>query len=122
MLIGAFVALSDCNSPSSSSFVGPSGEQVQSVKCTQSPQGCYDEASKICKGPYQVLDSESHAGGEFADVLPGPVTWYGMSFSCGKSDGRLASFAFRGQPYVPDSGPSFTNCQRIGNSMNCQHY
>src|ERR1700730_6130908 len=82
--------------PSSTSFVGPSGAQIHQAKCSQSPQACYQEATKICNGSYQVLDSESHAGGLAADVLPGPVTWYGMTFSCGASDGRLPSFVFRG--------------------------
>jgi hypothetical protein len=59
------------------------------------------EASKTYQGSYQVLDSESHAGGLLADILPGPVTWYGMTYSCGPSDGRLPSFAFKGQHDLP---------------------
>jgi hypothetical protein len=104
MLIAALlggVSLSGCAAPSSTSFVGPSGAQIHQAKCSQSPHGCYQEATKICNGSYQVLDSESHAGGLAADVLPGPVTWYGMTFSCGASDGRLPSFVFRGQQYTP---------------------
>jgi hypothetical protein len=46
-----------------------------------------------------VVDSYSKAGGLVADILPGPVTWYYMSYQCGKSDGRMPSFAFRGQNY-----------------------
>jgi hypothetical protein len=34
--------------------------------------------------------SHNHAGGLLADILPGPVTWYAMSYTCGPSDGRLA--------------------------------
>jgi hypothetical protein len=119
----AGIALSACNStPSNTSFVGPSGEQIHSAKCSSAQQGCYQEAAKTCGGPYQVLDSDSHAGGLIADIMPGPVTWYGMTYSCGKSDGRLAAFPFRGQTYVPDASPTTTNCQAIGNSLNCQHY
>jgi hypothetical protein len=92
--LASFAALSGC--AANTSFVGPSGSQVQAAKCSVSPQGCYQEASKICHGSYQVLDSESHAGGLVADVLPGPVTWYGMTYSCGPSDGRLPSFEFKG--------------------------
>lgn len=66
-----------------------------------------------------MLDSESHAGGLVADVLPGPVTWYGMTFACGPSDGRMPSFAFRGQTYRP---PTVTNCQKHGNMVSCQTY
>ena len=112
------------------SFVGPSGSQVHSAKCNASPQGCYREASKTCQGSYQVLDSESHAGGLLADILPGPVTWYGMTYSCGPSDGRLPSFAFKRQQYSPSAVPQFrpsappvtTNCQQYGNSESCQTY
>lgn len=121
LLLGA--GLSACGSTSSNtSFVGPSGEQIHSAKCSIASQGCYQEAAKICGGSYQVLDSESHAGGIAADLMAGPVTWYGMTYSCGKSDGRLPAFPFRGQTYVPDASPRTTNCQAIGNSLNCQHY
>jgi hypothetical protein len=120
-LIGA--ALSGCSSAATTtSFVGPSGTQIHSAKCGGSPQSCYQEAARICGAPYQVLDSESHAGGLVADVMPGPVTWYGMTYSCGKSDGRLPNFPFRGQTYVPDSGPTVTNCNAIGHSLNCTTY
>ena len=119
--------LSGCFAPTNEAFVGASGSKVQTVKCSQSPQGCYQEASKVCGGPYQVLDSDSHAGGLVADVMPGPFTWYTMTYNCGPSDGRLASFAFKGQQYVPpaQSSPSFpstTNCQRMGNTVNCQSF
>jgi hypothetical protein len=104
------------------SFVGPSGQQIHSAKCSQAPESCYAQAAKTCEGPYQVMDSESHAGGLLADILPGPVTWYGLTYSCGKSDGRLASFNFKGQQYVASEGPSVTNCQSFGNTVSCQHY
>jgi hypothetical protein len=63
---------------------------------SQSTTGCYAQATRDCGGgSYQILDSESHAGGLFADILPGPVTWYTMSYTCGSSDGRLATFPQR---------------------------
>jgi hypothetical protein len=37
----------------------------------------------------------------FADILPGPVTWYAMSYTCGPSDGRLAAFPFTGPRFNP---------------------
>jgi hypothetical protein len=106
------------------SFVGPSGRTVHQVKCKQSPQACYQAANRACQGPYQVLDSESHAGGLLADLFPGPVTWYGMTFSCGQSDGRLPKFTFRGQPFTPPArrAPSMTNCQMFGGTVTCQSY
>jgi hypothetical protein len=119
ILIFLCAALPGCVASSNASFVGPSGAQVQTAKCSQSPQACYQEASKRCGSSYQVLDSESHAGGLLADILPGPVTWYGMTYSCGPSDGRLPSFAFKGQQYSP---PAITNCQQYGNAVSCQSY
>lgn len=104
------------------SFTGPSGQQIHSAKCSRAPEGCYAQASKACGGPYQILDSDSHAGGLLADVMPGPVTWYNLTYNCGKSDGRLASFAFKGQQYIPESGPIVTNCQSFGSSVSCQQY
>jgi hypothetical protein len=123
ILLLAAAALASCNSTASNtSFVGPSGEQIHSVKCAGNAQVCYQEAAGTCAGSYQVLDSESHAGGLVADIMAGPVTWYGMTYNCGKSDGRLPAFPFRGQRYVPDTSPRTTNCQAMGNSLNCQHY
>ena len=51
--------------------------------------GCYKQATRVCRGGhYQIQDSESHTGGS--------VTWYSMTFTCGPSDGRLATF-----PWAP---------------------
>lgn len=82
-------------------FVGPSGKEVETVKCKSSPNGCFSEANKSCKGSYQVLSSESHAGGLLADLLPGPVTWYSMTYKCGPSDGKTPTFPFQGSSYTP---------------------
>jgi hypothetical protein len=61
---------------------------------------CYEQASKVCRGPYQVLASESHRGGLIADLVPGlpggPVMYFSMNFTSGPSDGRLPEFPFRG--------------------------
>ena len=116
------------------SFIGPSGKPVQQVKCSRSTTGCYQEAHETCRGPYQIIDSESHAGGVLADVFPGAVTWYTFTYACGRSDGRLASFPFRGSPHrefvnpvpapavIPTPRPP-VNCtsNRVGNSVytNC---
>lgn len=119
---------------SANSFIGPSGKPVHQVKCTHSPTSCYEEAHKTCQGPYQIINSESHAGGIFADLIPGPVTWYSFTYACGRSDGRLAAFPFHGSPrraFVnPFPAPAPTpmprppvNCtsNRVGNSVytNC---
>lgn len=111
------------------SFVGPSGQRFQQAKCSRSPTACYETARAECRGPYQIIDSESHAGGLLADVMPGPVTWYSFSYICGRSDGRLAAFPFRGTPaqmpqvqaptFAAPPARSMTNCSssRVENSV-----
>ena len=125
-------ALSACVEPQQTSTIGPSGETMQVAKCSQSPNGCYQKASETCSGPYQVLDSYSKAGGLVADILPGPVTWYYMTYQCGRTDGRTPTFPFRGQQYVPPpviQAPvqtyrpqTTTTCNRLGNSVTCNSY
>jgi hypothetical protein len=100
----------------SQTITAPSGEVLTISKCHGSPQGCYAEAGQHCKGPYQVFDSESHAGGLLADLFPGPVTWYSMVYRCGKSDGRLPTFEFRGPHY---RAPAFASCSMFGQSVFC---
>ena len=81
---------------SAQTIVGPSGKPLQPIhraKCSQSPAGCYEQATRDCRGgSYQILHSESHPGGLLADILPGPVTWYTMSYVCGPSDGKIAGW------------------------------
>jgi hypothetical protein len=102
---------------SAQTIVGPSGKPLQgahSAKCSRSPTGCYEQATRDCRGgSYQIVDSESHAGGLIADILPGPVTWYTMSYTCGPSDGRLADFPFRGPRQ------STRTCMQFGNTVTC---
>jgi len=86
---------------SSSTFaqtiVGPDGKPLKpahQAKCSQSPAGCYAQATRDCRGgPYQILHSESHPGGLLADILPGPVTWYTMSYVCGPSDEKTGGWS-----------------------------
>src|ERR1700761_1234790 len=99
VLAFAGLTLSACMT-SGDTFTGPSGAKANTAKCNQSPDGCYKTASATCGGSYQVLDSERHPGGAFADLIPGPITWYVMTYQCGPSDGKLPTFAFRGLPNV----------------------
>src|SRR6516165_2770242 len=91
----AAVLFSGCGS--AQTIVGPSGKPLQPIhraKCSQSPAGCYEQATRDCRGgSYQILHSESHAGGLLADILPGPVTWYTMSYVCGPSDGKIGGWS-----------------------------
>lgn len=135
ILLTAFSAvLSGCVASGGETVPGPSGKAMQEAKCNGSPNGCFKKANAVCKGPYQVIDSSSNAGGLVADILPGPVTWYRMTFQCGKSDGRMPTFAFRGQQYTPapvvinqptvyqSSRSRTTYCNRFGNSVTCNSY
>jgi len=114
--------LSGCVQPTNNSFVGPTGVDTFNTKCSQSPQACFQSAAQQCSGSYAVVDSHSNAGGFLADVIPGPVTWYNMTYICGRSNGVHPAFLFRGQQYIPPNPPSITNCQRYGNNVICQSY
>jgi hypothetical protein len=52
---------------SAQTIVGPSGKPLQPThraKCSQSPTGCYEQATRDCRGgSFQILDRENHAGG-----------------------------------------------------------
>src|SRR5947209_12545648 len=101
----AALSLSACmeTGGSNNTIAGPSGVPLTTAKCAYSSTGCLKEASDTCKGPYQVLDSDSHSGGLVADVMAGPVTWYAMTYRCGPSDGKMPTFAWRGQQYQDSS-------------------
>ncbi len=126
--------LSGCAATSVSEFRAPDGTDIKTVKCTSDPTKCFALASQSCAtdGRYRVVSSKSNAGGLVADLIPGPVTWYYMSFACGQSDGVMPDFKFVGQQYTPPprpanpivikQQPSTTNCTKIGNSVNCQTY
>ena len=125
------ISLASCVSSSGEDIPTPSGNTMHQAKCNVSPDGCFKTAAKVCHGSYQVLDSSSNAGGLIADILPGPVTWYKMSYQCGRSDGRMPSFPFRGSQYTPPpvviTQPAMptmrtTNCNRFGNNVTCTTY
>lgn len=133
----SLILLTGCAKTTVSQFTAPDGSIVKKVKCNQDSNKCLTEASVSCNnGSYQVLDSESHAGGLAADYLAGPVTWYSMTYKCGPSDGKMPTFAFQGQEYKPApvinnstnyTSPTYnkpvnTNCYKIGNSVNCTSY
>ncbi|WP_290577350.1 4-fold beta flower protein [Ketobacter sp.] len=79
---------------------------MKTVKCRTDSSKCLTAASVSCgDGGYQVYSSESHAGGMLADIIPGPVTWYSMSYVCGPTDGTIPEFRWTG-PTFPQSNPS----------------
>lgn len=120
IVIALAAAIAGCSS-SGEAIQGPSGATIMEAKCNGSSNACFKKAAADCQGPYQVIDSSSNAGGLVADILPGPITWYRMSYQCGKSDGRMPTFQFRGQQYVSPR-LSTTTCSRFGNSVTCNSY
>ena len=118
--------LAGCNAgPQAKSYVGPTGETVSTVRCTRETGACFEKASEICSGgTYRITNSYRNAGGIFADVLPGPVTWYTMSIVCGPSDGVMPSFPLRGEepsmPQMPQS--TTTTCNKYGGTVKCKTY
>lgn len=117
--------------PTATEMRAPDGRAMKNVKCNIDTQKCFVAASESCKeagGTYRVIASHSNSGGTLADVLPGPVTWYNMTYVCGPSDGKLPDFAFKGPqqampatilPPQPATRPTTTNCTRVGATVNC---
>ena len=101
-----------------SSFRGPNGATIHKVTCRIDETDCYQEAAAVCGKKYQVINSESHAGGLLADWGPGPVRWYSMNIRCGVSDGRIADFERRGAEYQP-SRPFYMQCGSDGFGVGC---
>lgn len=129
VLLSIAALIAGCATPTVSDLRSPDGRAMKNVKCNIDAQKCLVLASETCKeqgGTYQVVRSHSNAGGTAADVLPGPVTWYNMTFICGPSDGRMPDFAFQGPRYDPGPDivyqpqrPLRTSCSTIGGITNC---
>lgn len=138
MNVLTLILFSGCAEPKVSNIIAPDGSNYKIVKCNKDSLKCLNEASISCDNKsYQVISSESHAGGVFADYLAGPVTWYSMTYKCGLSDGKMPDFKFVGQEYNPPanivvpssnysqpaySKPTTTNCYKIGNNINCTSF
>lgn len=97
----------------------PDGNIYHKVKCKGSEDGCQEDAQDVCSGAYTVIQSESHAGGLVADYLPGPVTWYTMSFRCGGGDNRVPRFQFQG-PTFYDAYAELQRIQASNKEWTCQ--
>ena len=122
-------ALVGCASPSAKDITAPDGTKLKKISCNRDSAGCLEAATAACidsNGTYRVITSHSNAGGTVADILPGPVTWFHMTISCGKPDGVMPSFAFRGpQPVMPNfESPTrktiTTNCSTYGSNTTCR--
>jgi hypothetical protein len=110
------IYLTGCGAGNVKKAIGPDGSEIFSTKCKSDTAECFSTAGKTCDGSYKVLSSESHAGGVLADLLPGPVTWYGMTYVCGEVSDVLPDFPFRG----PEYKPSRTVCSKVGYDVVCR--
>lgn len=124
----ASLLMTGCATTSVSQFQAPDGTPVKTVKCNSDSAKCFAAAAQSCpgEGTYRVVSSASRAGGLAADLIPGPVTWFYMTYVCGPSDGKMPEFAFTGQQYVPPAppvvvktAPTNTTCTAYGNSVSC---
>lgn len=126
MLIAPTVFISACAvGPQVKSYVGPTGETINTVRCTREPSSCFEKASETCNADsYRIINSYRNAGGTLADIVPGPVTWYTMDVVCGQSDGIMPQFPLRGaQPSMPNiPSTQQTRCRQMGNKINCTTY
>lgn len=128
----SILILSGCGQPKISTIKAPDGSTYKKVKCNKDSNICLEKASSSCDNKtYQVISSHSRAGGLFVDFgVPGPSTWYSLTYKCGPSDGKMPDFKFTGQQYIPptkinvnsSSRPKTTNCYKVGNSINCTSY
>jgi len=129
VLVAALV--SACATPTVTDLKSPDGRAMKNVKCNIDAQKCLTLASDSCKdqgGTYQVVRSHSNSGGTVADIMPGPVTWYNMTYMCGASDGRMPDFVFQGPQFNPSALEAYqptqsrrlrTSCSTIGGITNC---
>ena len=69
------------------------GPNYYKAKCKSDIQDCFEDARGQCGGKFTLVHKESHAGGLLADALPGPVTWYTVTFRCGASGEALLANA-----------------------------
>lgn len=120
LLVLLIFSLSSCTT-TPDQIILPDGSIAKKIDCVSNVGSCFAEASDYCEGAaYRAIDSWSNAGGAFADLIPGPFTWYHMIVSCGVSDSSIPEFPFRGSRYQPStitSGSSTTvSCTRIGDS------
>lgn len=115
--------LSSCAAgPKIKSYKGPTGEIFSNIRCTRDTSDCFEKASEVCnQSKYRVINSYRNAGGLWADIFPGPVTWYTMDIVCDSSNGVIPTFPLRG-PEVAMPKLEQTNCTKIGNSINCSSF
>lgn len=87
--------------PSISFAQNSSSEEIKQARCNINPDKCYEQATFNCQPKkYQVKSTKTNLGGLFADVLPGPFTWYTITYSCISENN--SSSATLSQPASPE--------------------
>lgn len=131
-VISALLLLSGC--AGTKEFRSPSGDVMHVTKCKFSEAQCFNDAFETCKGPYEVLNGVRSTGGLLADALPGPVSWFKMTYKCGAGSNVIPEFRNDGRPvimpqmvvpqFTPPQQPAPANvtCTKFGNSVNCSAY
>jgi len=98
-LLGSTLTLLACGrtgiTPIESPRLGGESSRVQyyQARCKSDVSNCFADAQSQCGSRFTVVHQESHAGGLLADVLPGPVSWYTVTFRCGVQVTRAAADA-----------------------------
>lgn len=130
LAVSVVLSLAGCGTSTVRQAIAPDGKMAATVKCKSDSLSCLEAASESCNGgSFQVLSSNSHSGGLVADIMPGPVTWYQMTYRCGPTDGKVPAFAFQGGTMAdvmsampktpPRPAPVTTNCYKAGTGLSC---
>jgi len=136
IVLAMLVSISGCGGGKVTKISAPSGASMYKVKCKDTPAECLEQAYIACDGgPYTTIYSDAHAGGLLADLIPGPITWYNLTFQCGGSGRSKPSFRWTGakgdelikmgQEIYKNSTPppkTRTSCVPVGNTVQCTSY
>ena len=97
------------------------GDDAYKVKCKNTPEACLEEAYTKCNGgTFTTLYSDSHAGGILADLMPGPTTWFALTFKCG-GEGTMPNFPWTGTT-IEEAIQTMKTLEGLENSTNGNIY
>jgi hypothetical protein len=94
-----------------------SANEVHDVKCKVTSKKCVDRARGVCGGHFNVLHSESHAGGLLGDKTPGPIRWYTLVYECPNSKYGDPEFSYHGSYSDPEPEQELTYSTRQRTSV-----
>ena len=84
LLLAIMVIANGCSGKVAATKIsGPTGGVAYIVKCKKSVAYCMQKLGTLCKGSaYDIISDDTHAGGVFADILPGPTVWHTVVATC----------------------------------------